>query len=465
MAGISLDGLSSGLDTTTLIASLMQVEAVPQTLLKNQATSTQSTVTALQSLNSQISDLATLAKGNAASGALNLFKTSSSATNIAATATSTASAGSIDVRVTQLAQGQLSVSNSMSSWPPAAGGSTALTVVIGGKTTEITPAPASLDEVVSKVNSAALGVTATKVADGTGGFRLQFASTATGAASAFQIYQGTAADITGGTANKLSATDFRTAQDAKLTLWNGTSSITSSTNTFTDLMPGVSMTVSAVTAATDPATTVTVARDDNQISGVASGLVSALNNIFAEITHRSAVSTTTSATGVPTVSGGLFTGDSTISTVNQSLLSAASLPVNGHSPSEYGISITKSGNLAYDATKFAAAMASDPAGTQTALQAIAQRVSDAATAASDPYNGTLTGKITGQKATVTDLNKQIADWDDRLATRQAILKKTYSDMEVALSSIKSQGTWLTSQLASLPSMNTSNNSSSSSMLG
>ena len=268
--------------------------------------------------------------------------------------------------------------------------------------------------------------------------------------------------VAAGTATKVSATDFRTAQDAQLTLWNGTSTITSATNTFTDLMPGVSLTVSAVTASTDPATTITVARDDNQISGVASGLVSALNNIFAVITNRSAVTTSTDAQGNQTTTAGAFTGNSTISTINQSLLTAATAPVNGHSPSEYGISINKTGSIDFDATKFAASMASDPAGTQNVLQTIAQRVSDAATAVSDPYNGTLTGAITGQKTTVDDLNKQIADWDDRLATRQATLKKTYSDMEVALSTIKAQGTYLTSQLASLPTMNSNSNSNSGS---
>ncbi|MFI5085152.1 MAG: flagellar filament capping protein FliD [Actinomycetales bacterium] len=461
MAGISLDGLSSGLDTTALITQLMQVEAIPQTLLKNQVTAAQSNVTALQGLNTQVSALATLAKGNAAAGALNLYTTSSSAPNITATASSTAMSGSIDVRVTQLAQGQLSVSDSLSSWPPVAGGSTALSIVIGGNTTEISPAPTSLDEVVSSVNSAALGVTATKVADGTGGFRIQFASTATGAASAFQVYQGTATDITAGTATKLSATDFRTAQDAKLTLWNGTSTITSASNTFTDLLPGVSMTVSAVTAAADPPTTVTVARDDNQISNVASGLVSSLNNIFAVIINRSAVTTSTDAAGNQTSTAGAFTGNSSVQTISQSLMSAATMPINGHSPSEYGISINKTGTIDFDPTKFAASMASDPVGTQNVLQTMAQRVSDAATAISDPYTGTLTGNITGQKTTVDDLNKQISDWDDRLATRQAILKKSYSDMEVALSSIKAQGTWLTSQLASLPTIGNSNSTSSS----
>ncbi len=133
------------------------------------------------------------------------------------------------------------------------------------------------------------------------------------------------------------------------------------------------MTVSATS--TTP-TTVTVAQDVNKVSGVASGLVSALNNIFAVITNRSAVTTSTDTAGKQTTTAGAFTGDSTIQTINQNLLSAATMPVNGHSPSEYGISINKSGSIDFDATKFAASMASDPAGTQNVLQTIAQRVSD-----------------------------------------------------------------------------------------
>ena len=37
---LAIDGLVSGLDTTTMITSLMKIEAVPQTLLKNNVTST-----------------------------------------------------------------------------------------------------------------------------------------------------------------------------------------------------------------------------------------------------------------------------------------------------------------------------------------------------------------------------------------------------------------------------------------
>ncbi len=56
---LSLDGLASGLDTTTLIKSLMQIEAIPQTLLKNKVSATKTMVSALQALNTKVADLAT----------------------------------------------------------------------------------------------------------------------------------------------------------------------------------------------------------------------------------------------------------------------------------------------------------------------------------------------------------------------------------------------------------------------
>ena len=59
--GISLDGLASGLDTTALISSVMQVEAIPQTLLKYKSQDLQTMVSALQGLNSKVAALATQA--------------------------------------------------------------------------------------------------------------------------------------------------------------------------------------------------------------------------------------------------------------------------------------------------------------------------------------------------------------------------------------------------------------------
>ncbi|SDL67785.1 flagellar hook-associated protein 2 [Arthrobacter sp. ov407] len=442
--GISLDGLASGLDTTALISSVMQVEAIPQTLLKNKSSGIQSMVSALQGLNSKVAALATQATTAAKPGALDLYAATTSSDKVVATTTAAAKAGSIDFQIDQLAQTQVTVSNKVVGWPY-----TTMTIVSGGQTYTVTPLTSSLDDVVKSVNAAGAGVVASKVAVGGGEFRLQFAATKSGEAGAFTITD----PGTNLPTPETTFTDVKAAQDAQITLWptggSAAQPVKSSTNTFTDVLPGVTLTAKEVTAAP---VTLTVSRDDAGITKLASALVDGVNGIFSYVASKSAVSTTTNTSGT-TTSAGLFAGDSTVRSVNQNILSAASLPVGTPptSPSEIGISITKTGTMEFDATKFAAALAKDPAGTAAKVQEVAGRIATAATAASDKYNGTLTTTITGQQSEVRDLADRISDWDTRLASRQATLKSTYSALEVALSNMKAQQTWLSSQLAGLSS--------------
>ena len=225
--------------------------------------------------------------------------------------------------------------------------------------------------------------------------------------------------------------------------------VKSSTNTFTDLLPGVSITAKEVTAAP---VTLTVARDDAGITKLASGLVEGVNGIFSYVASKSTVTSTTNTSGTSTTAG-IFAGDSAVRSVNQNILSAASLPVGTppRSPSEIGISITKTGTMEFDEKKFSAALAADPAGTAAKVQEIATRVAAAATTASDKYDGTLTKKITGQQSEVRDLADRISDWDTRLESRKATLQRTYSGLEVALSNMQAQQSWLTAQLGGLSS--------------
>jgi flagellar hook-associated protein 2 len=431
---LAIDGLVSGLDTTSLINSLMQIEGVPQTLLKNKVSATQNFVTALQGLNSKVADLATLAGTTAKAGALDLYKASSSSTNVTATATAPATIGQIDMVVGKLAQAETVVSDAVAAWPD-----TNLTITAAdGTATTITASSTSLDDVVSAINASDTGVRAVKVAAGSGLYRLQLTANETGAASGFTV------------SGSVGFTQIRAAADAEVTLWANTSvaqTITSSSNTFSDLLPGVAVTVSAVS--TDPVT-VTVARDDAKISSMASGLVDSVNGLLAYISTKTAVTNSTDASGAAKVSGGVFTGDSTVRDVEQRILSAASAPVGGKSPSEFGISITRDGTMEFDADKFAAALTADPTATQAAVQEIASRIQVAAEAASDKHDGLLTTKITGQQGLVTDMNNQIEGWNGRLAVRRATLERTYAALEVQLSSMNAQSGWLTSQLGSLP---------------
>lgn len=433
---MAIDGLVSGLDTTSLINSLMQIEAVPQTLLKNKVTATQSMVTALQGLNSKVADLATLADKTGKAGSLDLYKATSSSTNVTAAVTPPSTVGQIDMVVDQLAQARVLVSGAVSAWPD-----TDLTITrADGTAVPITAASTSLDDVVSAINSSEAGVKAVKVAAGGGLYRLQLTGASTGLAGNFTI------PVTG-----VAFTQIQAAQDAQVTLWKGTpvaQAITSSTNTFSDLLPGVAVTVSKVSP--DPVT-VSVARDDVAISSTAKALVDSVNGVLAYISTKTAVTNSTDANGAAKVSGGIFTGESSVRDIEQRILTAASAPVNGKSPSEFGISITRTGTMEFDADRFAAALKANPAATQAAVQEIASRIQVAAAAASDKYDGQITSQIKGQQGLVTDMSNQIEDWNGRLATRRATLERTYSALEVQLSSMKSQSNWLTSQLAGLPS--------------
>jgi flagellar hook-associated protein 2 len=435
---LAVDGLSSNLDTTALINSLMQLEAIPQNLLKNRVSGTQSAISALQQLNAKIASLATLAQDTAKPAALDLFTAKTDSGGVTTTITSGASAASLSFVVDKVAKTQVTVTDALTAWPD-----TAITITGPKGAVEITAASTSLDDLVTAINSAGAGVSALKVAAGTNGagdpqYRLQLTSGTSGLAGGFSV-SGTA----------VATTEVTAAQDARIKLWAGTAaeqSITSSTNSFSNVLPGVGVTVS--TASADPVK-LTVARDLDMSSKVGAGFVSALNEAFAIISTKSVVTTSTGPDGKPRMNGGPFTGDSTVRRINQSLISAASMPVDGRSPSEIGISVTKTGVLEFNAEKFKAALTENPEKVASVMQELATRVGAAATQASDKFDGLLTSKITGQESLVKNMNTQISEWDGRLTSRRASLERTFVAMEVRLSAINSQSAWLTTQLSSL----------------
>lgn len=454
--GTSIDGLASGLNTTSIIDALMAVEALPQTQLRTKVASDQSMITALQQLNTRVTLLQSSAAALSKPGATSLVTATTNNPAVTATATAGAAAGSIDVTFSQLASTKTGVTEALSAWPTDGSGNPAhLTIVDkAGNATEITPASTSLDDVVMAINSAVgAGATAVKVPAGGGTYRLQITSTTAGAAGDFQAYQGTAADVTDGTAVDLfarpTAAVVRPAQDAQAILYKGTAAeqiITSATNTFTELLPGVSVTATAVTASP---VTVSVAADNAGITKKAEDIIRSVNDVLGYIADSSAVIATTNATRGSTAKGGIFTGSSGIRGVSDAIVNAVVAPINGKSPSEYGIVITRNGDFTFDKEKFAASLAANPAATQAALSEISTRLAAATKTVSDSVSGTVPQLIKGRQSQVSSLNDQIANWDTRLETRRATLKAVYSNMESLLGGLKAQSSWLTSQIAGM----------------
>lgn len=455
--GITMPGLSSNIDTKALISSLMQVESIPQMLIKNKVSDTQVKLSGLRELNTRVAALADQAGKWAKPDALALFATSVSSDSVTATAGAGASAGTTDVVVDKLAQPQSSVTAAMTGWSA----STDLTITrADGTATQVTAKSDSLDDVVAAINDSGAGVSAMKVAAGTDAageklYRLQVTAKETGAAGAFTLHAGTPAEVEAGEGfdvlGQPGAATIRTAQDAEVRLWAGTDAeqtITSATNTFTGLLPGVDVTVSKVSE--DPVS-VTVSADKDGVQKVAQDLVKQLAGIFSYIDVNSRTQFKTDADGSTKPALGVFTSDSTIRSVKDRLINAATAPVDGRSPSEIGVVITKEGTVEFDSARFSEAMAADPERVSGVLAELAGRIEGAAKAASDKTDGTLTSTIQSREREVTDFNDEIVDWDRRLALRHATLDKTWAALEVSLGALNAQGSWLSAQLSTLPS--------------
>lgn len=462
MAGISLDGLQSGLDTTLLISQLMSIEAIPRTLITQNKAKASSALTDFQGLNTRLTLLLEQATKAAEPGGMQRFTTTASNESVKATAGDGASVGTIDLTVSRVASSHVLVTGAMAEWPDSP---PVLTIVRpDGTRTEVSAASGSMQDVARAINNADLGITATRVQAGTDAsgatlYRLQLSSDQTGAAAAFQVFQGDEAAVDAGTAVDLQTTPgaalIRQAQDAAVTLWPGTAAaqeLTSASNTFDDLLPGLDVTVSKVSA--DPVT-VTVGQDLAASSEAAKGFLDQVKSVLLFITQKQATSKTTDAEGNTVTNVGSFTSDANIRTLQQALVAAIQAPVDGASLSPYGISFTKDGDLEFDAEKFQDALQTEPAKVQAAFETIAGRIGEVATRYSDKYDGLLTKQIDNRQSLIDDMDDQITAWTHRLEQREATLRRTYSALEVALGTMNSQATFLTSQLAGLPTWNPS----------
>ncbi|MDQ2958593.1 MAG: flagellar filament capping protein FliD [Actinomycetota bacterium] len=431
MSAFSISGLSSGIDTTSLISQLMTVAAQPQTALKNQLSTEQSVISAYQALNTKLTAFQAAADAVKQASTWTSTKATSSNPAVVASTTSAATAGSSTTfDVIQLATAQistLSATGTVVANPP-----NGIDVVdAAGTTHHLSLADGTVDSVATAVNNAGLGIRAA-VVNTDGGQVLQFTATTTGSAGAFSINGLDNAPQT-----------LVAAQNAKIAIGNpaaGGYTVSSSSNTFTNAIPGVTFSVGAVASGV----TVSVGSDANAISDKVKALVTAANDVLTTL-------------GTDTGKGAILEGNYQINSITQSVLATVSHgDSTGSSFSSLGVQLTSSGTFAFDANAFASAYAADPAKTQASLAgSLATSLSSLASNAS---TSTVSPLISSGTSHVSDLNKQISAWDTRLADQQTSLQKKYTAMEVALQKLQSTSTWLASTLGALSNTNSSSSS-------
>ncbi|MBD7957445.1 flagellar filament capping protein FliD [Microbacterium sp. Sa4CUA7] len=452
--GLQIDGLASGLDTKAIIDALMNVEAIPRTLLKAKSDDRQVIITQLRSLNTALQGLFTSAKDATGVGAVAQVRTSSSDPSLAVTAAAGSAAVSSDIVVDRTATAHTVVTRTTGAFT---GDPLVLTIQnAAGELVEVTPSSSAPADVARALTDAGAGIVASAVSAGTDAdgqplFRLQITATQTGAQGSFRLYSGDAASVTAGTATDLAAEPgaavITQGQDAQVRLWAGTPAemtVTSDDNTFTDLFPGVDITVSK--ASTAPIT-VSVSADPAARAKAAGEFVSQIKAVLTGIANGSKATAPTTAGGSTTL--GVFTGDSTVRALQLALTNAVQHPVDAVSPSTIGISIDRYGVLSFDEKKFTAALEADEASVEAVFAGVAARVQQTTDQYSDKYDGLVTARITGQEGEVNRIADQLERWDVRLEMRRSTLERTYASLETMLSRLQSQSDYLTSQLNAL----------------
>ena len=307
MATISSPGVGSGLDVNSIVTQLVAIERQPITKLQKQATSLQTQLSAFGKLKSNLSALrdaaSTLARNTTwsqTSGA------SSDSSSLAVTTDANNRPGSYSVLVTKLASSQSNVSAIFASSAAILGegslrievgtwgaGSSTFTPKPDATAIDITVGPPakSLAEVRDMVNAANSGVTATVLTDASGA-RLVFSSSNTGAANGFRISvtdtDGNSADASGLSAlaydpsvGMVTMAQALAAANAAA-LINGTP-VSSSSNTLTNIVDGMTLTLGRVTGAP---VQITTAEDKESIRKKIEAFVTAYNDLNKELAEQ-----------------------------------------------------------------------------------------------------------------------------------------------------------------------------------
>lgn len=449
---MSIDGLISGMDTTSLISQLMRAEAGPQTALKFRLSSSQNAASALRTVNSGFAALRTAAEAAMKADSWTPVKASSSSPAVTATAVNGATTGSLTFAVKSTAAAHSIVSPA--NWTAvtdAHGLPSPLEVrdENGVAVGTITITGTTLNDAVNAINASTYGLSAAAVNSGNGTFRLQITAKETGVAAKFDV--GTAGTFTATTVGKNAV--LAIGADVPY-------DVESATNTFDGLMPGVTLTVTKQ----DPLTpiTVSVGADPEAVAAKVQALVDAVNGAITNVqTYTNNSKGSTAA----------LKGDYAVGQLAGQLLDAVSFAIGSDgSPAQVGFQLTKDGKVTFDKSKFLSALSADPAMAQrmvagnasgpgvdgvpntpddVAASGIAGRLLGVARAASDSATGSLVKLAEGQDSLVKDITDRIASWDLRLARRKEMLTRQFSAMETALSSLKNQSTWLAGQLSQL----------------
>ena len=446
---------SSGIDVTSLVASLMTVERQPLSQLQSKQTAIEASISSWGSIKSSFAALGDAIKS--LSIASSSFKATASSSFVSATASGSPKTGTYSLSISALAKSQtlvVAAGNSKTSAVTSSESSITLDfgtitggTLVDGKRTGATFSPsgktetltvksgASLSDIADAINSSDYGVTAQTIYDGSK-WHLSISSP-TGAASSMKISVAGDAALSSLLSNDpegiQNAKEVSSSADAEFTI--GGIEMKRSSNLVSDAIDGLSITLSA-----EGSGTVSVTRDDSTAKTSLDSLISAWNATNTLVRSK-------------TAKGGEMQGDSGLLNGSYSLraASAESYDTGTYTRlSQIGISIAKDGTMSVDASKFSAAMTADGTSVSNLIDAFSEKV------------GTVVDRMTGASGTVENKISALNRRSDAIDSQEEILQRRldqiekrytsqYTSLNEMLTNMSSVSSMLENYLASLSS--------------
>ncbi|WP_223065956.1 flagellar filament capping protein FliD [Paenibacillus caui] len=454
---ISFTGLASGFDSGSYIDAIMKQESIPLTKLQTKKSNAAAYQKIFKSLNTKLATLKDAATALKDATSFKLTRaTSSDTSKLSVTAGDNSVTGNYQVNVTQLAQQQVAASKSFNITDT--GASLPDSITVNGNTIDLTDLKSkTMDEVLStvrsRINALGMGVNAAVVQTSATTQALTLTSAQAGQANSFTF----------STTDYFGFVEKQAAKDATLQV-NGID-VTSSTNEVKNAVPGATLQLTGTGTST-----VNVSQDADKIADKVQTFVTAYNDIIKTIRDNTQKSTK-NADGSLSLT---LQGDSTLrdlqSQMNNMLNGLFGDKAGYKLMSDLGLEVDKgvtsaalmTGELSFDKDTFKSKLAADPdtlqqmfTGTDPSYDGFGKKTVNFLKVWTDSVNGVITTKVKGYDDDISFIDDAIENMQTRLDMKEASLKKQYANLEVVMSSLNNQKSWMSSQLSALTAKSSS----------
>ena len=443
----SLSAVGSGLDIPSIVSQLVAADRAPiENRINTQGSAATAKLSALGTIKSALSNLESSLTSLTKAISTPSFKTTvATDAGFTASSSSTAGVGSYDIEVVSLAKTQKLTSAAM----PADSlvGEGTLNISIDGNSMEVAVgAAASLASLAREINRVAggKGVTASVITSDAGQ-HLVLNATGTGSAGAMTITHNGAASLEAFSYPPASTTGMaQTVAPSNAEVRIDGQTRTGSSNTFTDLVEGVTITLTKETAGN--AHNLAIAGDNSGVKTSLQAFVSVYN--AAQSALRS-----TSSYNAETQKASALTGDSMVRGLQNQLRNILG-NTNISDLKALGVSVAKDGVLSFDGSAFEKANAEQPKlagnvfGTEGSISTSLQGLLKANL---ETGKGLLVQRTDSLNKQISKLERELDDLDLRMDKAYDRYTAQFTAMDSLVASMQNTSNYLTTQLANLSS--------------